>query len=396
MSNTERALSIDALRGIALFGILAVNIQSFVGGIYGPTLGQLNLFSSLADTATVFVTALLLEYKFYPVFCFCFGYGFAVQARKLNLKGHDARAHFASRLNIMFLFGVIHGVFLYFGDILTRYAITGYLLRRHLVKGAGPRHMLRAIRFWFWVAVTVTVISALLSIGASADDFNGADAWLRETAMQTVNSNRTIYTSAGFWEITQQRFQDYWQITLFFVFNLPQIMLLFLVGAFVAQMGWLRNPEKHRAIWKKILIAALLIGIPLNIFYAFNAIETASNPGMGQGAAMVLVSAAIPVLAFAYIAATALIATTATGRRVLAIFATPGKIALTIYLSESALMGALLLGYGFKLGDSLTQFQLFGIAVGLYAVLVIASHIYPRYFRQGPMEVLWRHLSKRI
>ena len=73
---------IDALRGFALFGILAVNIQSFVWGLGSATLGVLYESSSVADELTVFFTALFFEYKFYPIFCFCFNYGFAMQAQR--------------------------------------------------------------------------------------------------------------------------------------------------------------------------------------------------------------------------------------------------------------------------------------------------------------------------
>lgn len=73
---------IDALRGFALFGILAVNIQGYVTGLSAPSLGILSSQSTRADHHTVLLTAFLFEFKFYPIFSFCFGYGFAVQTRR--------------------------------------------------------------------------------------------------------------------------------------------------------------------------------------------------------------------------------------------------------------------------------------------------------------------------
>ena len=99
--STTRAPLIDALRGFALFGILVVNIQSVVWGLSGPSLGTLAADSALTDVASVFFTALLAEYKFYPLFCFCFGYGFAVLARRWRARGEDMRVRFSRRLNFM-------------------------------------------------------------------------------------------------------------------------------------------------------------------------------------------------------------------------------------------------------------------------------------------------------
>ena len=88
----QRDPLVDALRGLALFGILAVNIQCFVTGLDVPSLGILDSRSSFADHCVILLTALLLEFKFYPLFCFCFGYGFAMQTPSLSSGSPRPRA----------------------------------------------------------------------------------------------------------------------------------------------------------------------------------------------------------------------------------------------------------------------------------------------------------------
>ena len=389
----SRALSIDALRGLALFGILAVNIQSFVWGLSGPTLGILDADSSTADSVTVFLTALLLEYKFYPIFCFCFGYGFAVQTRRWLAAKVNAYERFGKRLNVMLVFGALHGIFFYFGDILSRYAVTGYILRRYI--GYGPRRLLGAAKFWLRVTVIVTVFAALLSFSASFFlSTSPTDVVSREDAIiAEINKSIGLYTTGNYGEITAQRFQNYLEITLGFVFYIPQLLLIFLLGAFTAKMGWLAQPRAHCARWKKILLIALMVGIPLNCFYAWGAMELARDPGAAPGFLHSALSGFIPILAFAYIACIALAATSKLGEQVLGVFAAAGKMALTNYLLQSLIVSTLLYGYGFALGDDLTQFQLWVLAVSIYTMQLVFSNLYLRYFSIGPMEILWRKLS---
>gem|GEM_PF-249183 len=406
--SNNRVLTIDALRGIALFGILAINIQSFVWGLSGPTLGMLDANSSAADLATVFFSALLLEYKFYPIFCFCFGYGFMTQTRRWTRHQENAQTRFTQRLNIMLIMGALHGIFLYFGDVLSRYALTGYILRHYA--GSGPRRLLAATKFWFWVTVMITLVTAILtgliSLDLFADDGALNTATLatdatnatKAEAIKLIRSTINIYATGSYADITWQRMQDYLTITVYFIFSMPQLMLLFLLGALTAKMGWLSTlnwHDKYRARWTKILLISLAIGLPINFFYAMSAVELARDPGNLPGFIHILLSGFIPVLAFAYIAGAALAATSTAGTRVLSVFAAAGKIALTNYLAQSIIVGFLLYGYGYGYGAEgvFTQFPLLMLALVIYTLQVLFSHIYLRYFSIGPMEILWRKFS---
>ncbi len=400
--STHRVLAVDALRGFALFGILAVNIQSFVFGLSGPTLGMLDADSSAADAATVFLSALLLEYKFYPIFCFCFGYGFVAQTQRWIRHHQNPQARFTRRLNIMLIMGALHGIFLYFGDILSRYALTGYILRRHA--GSGPRRLLAAAKFWFWVTVIITLVSAILTslIGITGpalmadDSATRAAANTNTEAIKLIRDTINIYSAGSYADVTWQRLQDYLTITVYFIFSMPQLMLLFLLGALTANMGWMTKRHRHneyRARWKKILLVSLTIGIPINLFYAMGAVELARDPGNLPGFMHVLLSGFIPILAFAYIAGAALVVTSALGRRVLSVFAAAGKIALSNYLAQSIIVSFLLYGYGVGAGDDLTPFPLLMLALVIYTLQLLFSHIYLRYFSTGPMEILWRKFS---
>ncbi len=392
---SSRAPIIDALRGVALFGILAVNIQSAVWSLGGPTLGQLDEVSALLDRAAVLFTSFFLEYKFYPIFCFCFGYGFAVQARKWRASGDSPRTLFTRRLTFMLIFGIFHGVFLWFGEILTRYAITGFVLRHYL--GRGPRALIKAIKFWVITTVMATlVLGVLVTPGeltvAELTDMNAA-------AITEITAAKTIYTSGSYLDVTRQRATDFFGITTTFVFLIPQVMLLFLLGAISAQMGWLTlskvAPDRHRALLTRIFVVSLLVGLPINVAFTIKGWTMANAFSVGATWFDIAISTLVPIFAFTYISGLALIATSPLGKMLIALLAPAGKLALTNYVFQSLAMTFLLYGYGLGWGARLQQGELFILAVVIYAFQLVASHYYLRHYRQGPLEWLWRLYTNR-
>jgi uncharacterized protein len=380
--SSSRTPIIDALRGIALFGILAVNIQSFSSGVQIPSLGLLDAASGTADYVTVVVTALLFEYKFYPIFCFCFGYGFAIQVRKWIARGQDASLLFARRITFMLLLGIVHGVFIWFGDILARYALTAFILSMH--RRSRPRKLVAAARFWFVFTIATTI---LISATSLMPEFS---AGMNRAIVDEFNATSRIYTQGTWLAITTQRASDFMTVSMAFLFLIPQVLLLFLLGAITAQMGWLRQPEKWRALWWRVFLIGAAVGIPCNLMFTDRAYSIAINPGVQIGFWQEFASQGTPFLSAMVVAAFALGARTIVGQAVIALFAPAGRFALTNYLLQSTVLSFLLYGYGLGLGAQLRQTQLLALACALYAAQLLASHLYQRTGWQGPMEALWR------
>ena len=380
---------IDALRGLALFGILAVNIQSFVWGIGAPSMGVFSESSGLADKLTVFFTALLLEYKFYPIFCFCFGYGFAMQTRRWAVLGVDVRERFTRRMNFMLFMGVLHGVFLWFGDILARYALAGLILRRHVRK--GPRALLTAIIFWLAITVVAGIGLSLVS-GIDPESFSAA-AGQSEQAQRDGEHVFEIYTEAGYMDATIQRAEDFFTVTLMYVFVLPQVMLLFLLGALAAQLKLLRYPSRFRAFWRRVFWFGVVVGLPINIAFAWTQVSASSDAWTQPSVWQAVLSLFAPLLAAAYVAAFALAYDTSLGTALRRCLVPAGRVALTLYVLQSLLMMMLLNGFGLGLGATLGQFELFVIAVAVYACLLAVAHVMQRFAIPAPLEKIWRRYT---
>ncbi len=109
----KRIVEIDVLRGFALLGIIWANVMWFSGFAVasGPPTGF--------DDGVTFALTVLVDGKFYSLFSLLFGVGFALTG---NLRRHGRR------LAVLFALGVAHAVFLWFGDIVSLYAVTGLAL----------------------------------------------------------------------------------------------------------------------------------------------------------------------------------------------------------------------------------------------------------------------------
>ncbi len=390
----QRDELVDALRGFALFGILAVNIQCFVGGMSAPSLGILDAQSSAADHVVVLLTAFMLEFKFYPLFSFCFGYGFAVQARRWKIAGVAPGPRFTRRMNAMLFIGVLHGGLLWFGDILTRYALGGYLLRFHA--GTGPKKLLAALRFWFVAALLVISFTAAMLTAGSIDV--PADLLAQEIAARAdIARESGAYKQGSYLEATRQRINDYLIVTSGFIMLASQFMVLFLAGALTAQLRLLRGYERHREFWKGMLRFGLYAGLPLNVLYAWLQWQISQHPGaaLAYPVTTMLMGDFAPILSIALIAALVLHRGSGIGQSLVRLFAPAGRYALTLYVSQSVLMALLLNGFGLGLGAHASPATLLLWATAIYLSLLAASHIMQRYAIPGPLETLWRRYTYR-
>ena len=124
---SERILFVDILRGMALFGILAANMRAFVAPLeaYGNIQA---LFHSRADVLAQAFIDTFIQGKFISIFSFLFGMGFAIQMSRAEARGVRFLSFYPRRLLALALFGLIHGVLIWAGDILLTYAFSGAIL----------------------------------------------------------------------------------------------------------------------------------------------------------------------------------------------------------------------------------------------------------------------------
>ena len=112
----ERVQVIDMLRGFALLGILLVNMQFFNTPSYLLSTEARQL--APVDRVATWLINFFAEGKFYTMFSFLFGFGFAVQLVRAEARGVRFVPVYLRRLFVLLLIGIVHGLLLWYGDIL--------------------------------------------------------------------------------------------------------------------------------------------------------------------------------------------------------------------------------------------------------------------------------------
>ena len=383
---SERAEWLDALRGFALLGILLINVAAFSGYAFIDSASKEGLRWSGADGTIEYLVHALVEAKFYSLFSFLFGLGFAMQLQRAEQRDGDFRRVFHRRMAWLLVFGLVHAVFVWFGDILNFYALMGFALLwfRKLPTRALLGAALFCLTAPIWLYAGYFLVLQWSHAVSAAVPEGGArfaaiiDAYAHGDYGDVVHSNAMIYVFA--WVRRIYRFQ------------LLRIFGMFLLGAWAGRIGLPLAREALRPMLRCLLLVGIAVGVPLNLAFAALGGNDALLPANATGLLSITTgSLGIPLLSLAYFAAFALYWRKARGGGNL--FVASGRMALSHYLGQSLV--CVLVFYGIGLG----WFRQVGYGVGMlialavFLALALACRTWLKACRQGPMEMLWRRLA---
>lgn len=381
----DRRESIDALRALALFGVIIMNVLAITMVVASR---QVIAAAGPLDMVVGGVELVLVGGKARSCFAFLFGVGFGMALLRAEENGSDAvRAHLR-RMAVLFAFGVLNQIFLFFGDILARYALLGALLP--LARGWTDRGLLRA---GLLLIVVPPLLSGLYVAAAGEPVPNLAGAGPEELARQTAAGLEAYrspnYIDAVAHNITVQA-SAYATATAHRIEYDAAILGLFLLGLLAARHRLLLDAERHRALLRRVAWWCLPTGL------AASAIQTAGLFGMlphSLGGLAVAAFAGLPVMAAGLMAAATLWFARGAGR-LQRLLAPAGRMSLTHYLLSGAIGVWAFQGWGLGwLGElNIAAMALFAlvVCVGLTAF----SHLWLRGFHFGPAEWVWRASSK--
>ncbi len=409
----ERLDAIDTLRGIAVLGILVMNIY-----IYAMPLAAYSNPLAYGGTewfniGTWYFTHLLFDQKFMAIFSILFGAGLIMMGERAASRGAKYAGIWYRRNFWLLLIGALHGYLIWFGDILFSYALIGMLI--FPLRNRKPR--------------TLIIIACLMLPVASLITYAGG-AHIDKLGVLVTQINQVQESGAALSE-EQSKTLEQWEAMMVFMAppdeqiekdlkayqgNYPDIVIhrapmvvelqtqaiiafllwrvggLMLIGMALMKLEVL-SAARSIAFYRKMLLAGYGIGMPIMFYSAWslNAHQW-DHIYMFRIGKLPNYFASISV-AMGHIALVMLIVKTGALKRLMQRFAAVGRMAFTNYLLHSIILTTVFYGYGFGLYGHVSRFWQMAFVVVVIGLQMIVSPLWLKHYRFGPAEWLWRSLT---
>lgn len=393
VERAARVVALDALRGLAILGILLVNIQFFQGPEPYLQLAGERVWEG-ADRIAYALTVVFAQGKFISMFSIMFGAGIAIQAERAERRGRNPTGLLIRRLLVLAAFGAMHGILIWAGDILLTYALVGLVLL--LFRGRAVKTLL----IWIGALLGVPALLILMSAGLAAvagvvpggsEALGNSQAPLLASARELAETLQQAYTSGSYRQMVAARLDELEFAARSFVFSGVWILGLMLLGMAAVRSGIVEDLAGHATTVRRITVVGLVVGLPLNAAMAAGLLADPSGTTAPGLLAQALVLLAPPILALGYLGLGGQAFSRTPEASLTRRFAAVGRMALTNYLLQSVI--ATIVFYGLAQYGQWSLVKALGLCMAIYAGQLIWSPRWLSRFRYGPMEWLWRRLT---
>lgn len=390
--SSARLPLLDVLRGLALLGIFTINIAQFSGFIYmNPE--QMAALPTAALDRPVGLAIVWFGYgKFYSLFSLLFGIGFALQIESAARDGDERLWRFRRRLLVLLAIGLVHLTFIWEGDILALYALIGFVLipMRHLSQ--------RALVVTAAVLLFVPVIEQALigwtqgALDPGAPLLEAGKRWQIAMGFAADAQPYPVLKYASFTEAVRFQLCGIWfRYADLLTSGRPfKVLAMFLLGLWVGRSGMLREPDAWVPTFRRARRLGFAIGVPAALVQAILLLSGGPSHSPWRVVEALAYALGVAPLALAYAATVALLWRSPVWRDRLACVMPAGRMALTNYLTQTAIGITLFYGIGLGLMGEIGPAAWLPIALPVFALQCAASWWWLGRFPFGPMEWLWR------
>jgi uncharacterized protein len=389
VSPSERILFIDVLRGTALFGILAANMRAFFAPI--DVYGDISVvFHGRADLIAQGIIQTLIQAKFITLFSFMFGLGFAIQMSRAEARGARFMGFYPRRLVVLAIFGLIHGILIWAGDILLTYAVAGSVLLLF------RKRRQKTLLWWAGSLFTVPILVSSVFLGLYL--YGLRFSWMipKPPDMNKINAIVHTYAHGTVRQILAQNWIE-WKHTVPFTLFAFYLLALFLLGMWVWRAGIVQHLSEYKPVLKRVCLYCIPIGVVLNLYVTLVfALMPKDRVSLWLFSAGMLNMPVAHLLSAGYAAGLALLFLDERWRRLLVPFAAVGRMALTNYLMQSVICTFFFYHYTTGLYGKVGPAAGLAPTIVIFAAQVAMSNWWLKRYRFGPMEWLWRALTYGI
>ena len=391
----ERSEILDVLRGFALFGVLLDNIFGFTGWGFLTQSMREALPTWPADGIVGLSELTFINGKFYSLFSLLFGIGFSIILIRNEQKGINPLKVFYRRLFVLLLIGAAHLFLLWEGDILFLYALIGMILP--LFRKFSDKALLITAGALILSPILLDCINILFHskpgdglerLAISIDIKNGVPA-------DSTYATYLYKPGNGFheWRNWQESGWAYRYSYILDSNRIPKVLGMFLFGFYAGRKMMYLHLEKYVSLFEKLRLWGFIIGIPAAIGSTYFEIFEKSIPNPIGLAHTTFYALSVVPLCLAYASVICLRWIKKKGNSKLKVLAPLGRMALTNYLMQTIIGITLYYSVGFGFGGNIGPVIFVPIGLAVYALQIIYSNLWFKYFNYGPMEWIWRQLT---
>ena len=399
-SAPTRIATLDLIRGVAVMGILAANIAAFGFPEFAYMTPASMGAPSTPDLIAWTTTFIVIDGKMRGLFSFLFGASMLLVIDRAKASGEDPATVHLRRMAWLFVFGIAHLYLLWWGDILAHYALVGaiaYMFVRLPVRwliGVGLTCIaLQTVELTTIVAYAFELHATAHRPGATARVIANWQSLADQFGQPSPASiTREIAIGLGGWrDLVAWRWTHAVGPITSLTATGPETLGFMLFGMAGLRSGFLTGEWSRR---RYAVIAVVGIGIgwigyaaiaAFDIAHAFDARYVALSW-------LALATPLRPLTIMGYAAAIILLAHP--GGWLTTRVAATGRMAFSNYLGTTMLCTTLFYGYGFGLYGALSRAQLYLVVVAIWLLMLLWSEPWLDRFRYGPLEWLWRSLSR--
>jgi uncharacterized protein len=419
VSEKERLKLIDALRGVALLGILLMNIPSFAMANYFS-----ESFKSDPANVNFWVSAVIsvvFEGKMRALFGMIFGAGVLLFVTKKEQAGRSVTTLFYRRMFWLILFGLIHAhLILWIGDILYLYGFCGMVV--YLLRKVKPIYLVLAVPLvavfdftagtLFYQDLRAKRIAYVEANALAAESQPLTEAQQGAVAQWREIEKSLIPNREDAEENTRKMKSDYatvasylrplaWKVeTIFLPIEIWDSLALMLLGMALYQWGFLSGQWSNRD-YVRVMAIGYGIGLPLAIFSFYHSYTDSPNHEAALRRMELVpiewVGLIYPfqriLLVMAHVAAIILLYKSQYAQTLFRRLEAVGQMALTNYIMHSVICTLFFFGYGLNYFAELEFYQIYFVVFAIWIVQLVVSPLWLRYFLFGPLEWVWRSLT---
>ena len=391
----DRIETIDILRGVAILGILIVNM-TLRGFALPEGLPAHELWPNRVDRTVETLILFFADQQFITLFAFLFGLGLVGQMMRAEERGARFVPLYLRRLCVLWLIGMAHFLFLWDGDILHAYAQDGFYLLLFL------RRSLKNLLVWAGIFLCVPLLLfGLTTRYAVTGHVNPyAMKWIQYEDLagdedpaedqQEIEEARRIYSHGTYAEMIKLRAGGLGEL-------LPgsadsYIFVGFLLGLYAGRRGIFHDVSAHLPFIRRVQRWGLMIGLAGSAVFVIGESNPSATSVMQNVGKMCLVVAA-PAMSFFYASTIILLTQDGAWRRRLAPLAAVGRMALSNYLLQSLICTMIFYSYGLALFCKVRPSLCLLLTITIWLIQIPLSVWWLRRFQFGPIEWLWRSLT---